>query len=127
MTSVAQKRDTPLRPFRKWITIKQPPLERLIDRGEDRRNLRMPTLIVLCGLGDRTAVRPLFARPGRFFADRDKVQKSTGGNVVVDKVSAWSHPVCDIKWKAEIGDAFRGSEPPVCDLPRETWLILAEQ
>jgi len=118
-----QQRDTPLRPFRKWIAIEQRPFERLIDRRENRRNLRMPPLIVLCGIGNRTAVGPLFPRPGRLFADRYKVQKSTGGNVVVDKVSAWPHPVRDIKWKAEMRDAFRGSEPPIRDLPREPRLF----
>jgi hypothetical protein len=29
--------------------------------------------------------------------------------------------------KAEMRDAFRGSEPPVGDLPREPWLFLTEQ
>jgi hypothetical protein len=69
----------------------------------------------------------LFSRPSRLFADRYKVQKSTGGNVVVDKVSAWPHPVCDIKWKAEVRDAFSGSKSPIRDLPREPWLFLAEK
>jgi len=87
----------------------------------------MPSLIILQGIGDRTAIRPLFSRPGRLFADRYEVQKSTGGNVVVDKVSAWPHPVCNIKWKAEVRDAFSGSKSPIRDLPGEPWLFLAEQ
>src|ERR1700741_344181 len=127
MARVAKERDTPLRPFRKWIAIEQRPLERLIDSVENRRNLRMPPLIDFCGIGDRTAVRPLFPRPGRLFADRHKVQKSTGGNEVVDKVSAGSHPVRDVKRQAEMRDAFRRREPPVRDLPREPRLFLAEQ
>ena len=35
----------------------------------------------------------------------------------MDKVSAWPHPVRDIERKAEMCDAFRGSEPPIRDLP----------
>jgi hypothetical protein len=127
MTCVSQKCDTPLRPFWKWIVIEQRPLERLVNRAKDRRNLRMPPLIVFCGIGDRTAVRPLFSCPARLFAHRYKVQKSAGGNVVVDKMYVWPHPVCDIKCKVEMGDAFSGSKPPIRDLPREPCLFFAEK
>jgi len=77
MAGVPQQRDAPLRPFRKRIAIEQRPFERLIDRVENRRKLRMPPLIFPCGIGDRTAVGTLLPRPGRLFADRDKVQEST--------------------------------------------------
>ena len=44
----------------------------------------------------------------------------------MDKVPAWPHPVCDIKGKIKMRDAFSGGKPPIGDLPREPWLLLAE-
>src|SRR5579863_9407900 len=113
MAGVSQERDTPLCPLRQRIAIEQRPLERLIDRGEDRRHLRMPSLVVPYRVGDGPAIRPLFACPGGLFADRDKVQKSARGNVIMDKMSARSHPVCDIEREAEMRDALRRRKPSI--------------
>src|ERR1700688_4269458 len=97
MTRISQKSYASLSPFGQWIAIEQRPFERLVDSRQDRRNLRMPPLIVFYGVAYRTAIRPLFSRPARLLADRYEVQKSAGGNVVMDKVSARPHPVCDIE------------------------------
>ena len=45
----------------------------------------------------------------------------------MDKVTAWPHPIRDIKRKAEMCDAFRRCEPSVRDLAREPRLFSAKQ
>ena len=45
----------------------------------------------------------------------------------MDKVSARPDPVCDIKRKLKMRDAFGGSKAPIRDLSGESWLFLAEQ
>ena len=120
MTRVSQKRHAPESPFGQRISIEQCPLERLIDRREDRRDLADAT--------PHSSLRHRRLNRGsdhcsrvhaRFFANCYKVQKTAGRNVIVDEVSAWPDPVCDIEREAEMRDAFCGSKPPIGDLPGE--------